>query len=277
MTTQPTASEYATLAQAIAAVAAPGWREITYVHQNVGGAFAESMTCVTATGEVRVPPPRSREFFMLMADLRSRMYQPGLGTWFTATFRITSDGRISADFDYDHEPAYDFAEDSWAVDAEKFPRTPENTPAWLAQKVGQATWSGARWQIDLTPDGTARDTSRRLDATTTPQARDWAATIADRLRVAGLRVEQGTDVGEDREGRDVEYVELRINVGEGYMALAFWRDMIFWGVDVFADQVDETTFTAAARAVLTAVRDTTGYAPGTQLTPYERRLLGLEE
>ncbi|MDC7121121.1 hypothetical protein OMK64_06180 [Cellulomonas fimi] len=276
MTTPPTPRDRATIGQLLAAAAPRGWREITYVRQSVGQAFVESMTCVRAADEVRVPPPDAREFFDLMADLRARMYQPGAGSWYTATIRVTADGRVSADFDHD-EPAHDFGHASWAVDVASFPRTPENTPAWLVAKVSEPEWSGARWQIDLTPGGAPRDRSRPVDATTTLQGRTWCVAVAERLRVAGIGVRRGTDVGESAAGDAVEYDELAIDVGEGHMALAFWRDLIFWSVDVFADDVDEATFTSVARAVLVAVRDTTGHAPSVPPSSYERRLLGLED
>ncbi|MDC7120242.1 hypothetical protein OMK64_01680 [Cellulomonas fimi] len=274
MTIQPTPNDYGTLARGLVEQAPDGWRELIYIHQSVGDAFTDTLICDGPNGQARLEPPPSDDFLDLLLELRSRMYRPGLGAWYTATIRVTPDGRITADFDYDHEPTYEFAPDSWRRDAERFPRTPENTPDWLAAKAQPAGWLGARWQIDLTPGGVDRDPSRPLDATTTAEAREWSTLIAARLRAGGHGVERGADVGRDPEGNEVQYDELVVDVGEGYMALAFWRDLIFWSADVFADQVDEATFIATARAVLTSVREVTGYAPSVPLAPYEQRLLG---
>lgn len=73
-------------------------------------------------------------------ELRRAFAQPGKGAWFTATYSITPDHRISIDFDYDHEPrwASPTALGHHLEEWEQFPRTPEHTPAWLAERLEQA-------------------------------------------------------------------------------------------------------------------------------------------
>ncbi|WP_396599625.1 hypothetical protein [Frigoribacterium sp. R86507] len=65
--------------------------------------------------------------------LRDAMHRRDAGTWFTAVFTVTAAGKMSASYDYDHEPELGhFAAEAYRADFDEFPRTPENTPHWLA-------------------------------------------------------------------------------------------------------------------------------------------------
>lgn len=78
-------------------------------------------------------------------ELREAMYRPGAGTWFTAWFTVTAEGKLSTRFDYDNEPELGhFAAEAYRADFDEFPRTPENTPDWLA-----AILAGAPTRHDL--------------------------------------------------------------------------------------------------------------------------------
>ena len=275
MTLRPTPEELGILGSALAAVAPTGWSRVEHVVRTVGPATSTTTKAQTPAGEVEIDERIDRDARRLLTRLRTDMYRPGAGTWFTAKITIFADGRITTDFDYDNEPAYDFAPNSWADDAEKFPRTPENTPAWLAAKVEQPDWVGARWQLEFTADGAVLDNSAPLDATTTEQGHAWCTQIAQQLRERGHDLTQGVDDGEDGRGNPVQYDELTLTLGSGYMALAFFRDEIFWTTEVWPHEVDQASFTTLARDVLTVVRETTEYDIGHQPDPYERKLLGL--
>jgi hypothetical protein len=78
-------------------------------------------------------------------ELREAMYRPGAGTWFTAWFTVTAEGKLSTRFDYDNEPELGhFAAEAYRADLDEFPRTPQNTPDWLA-----AILAGAPTRHDL--------------------------------------------------------------------------------------------------------------------------------
>lgn len=276
MTVRPNSADLNALGSMLASLAPDGWSSVTLTYQAVGPASTDRVTAQTPAAQVTVPAGLSFDDADVLDELRAAMYRPGAGTWFTAKITIFADGRITTDFDYDNEPAYDFAPNSWAEDAEKFPRTPENTPAWLAAKVEQPDWVGARWQLEFTADGAVLDNSAPLDATTTEQGHAWCTQIAQQLRERGHDLTQGVDDGEDGRGNPVQYDELTLNLGSGYMALAFFRDEVFWTTEVWPHDVDQTTFTTLARDVLTVVRETTGYDIGDQPDPYERKLLALD-
>ncbi|MCC2313279.1 hypothetical protein [Cellulomonas xiejunii] len=271
MTLRPTPDELQVLGSALAAVAPAGWSRVSHVAQTVGPTTYSTTTAQTPSGEVELQQRISMDARRALTQLRKDMYRPGAGTWFTATITVYAEGRITTDFDYDNEPAADFAPLSWADDAQRFPRTPQNTPTWLAAKTQQPEWVGARWQFEFTADGAPLPA---VDATTTEQGHAWCTQIEHRLREAGHTVARGTDTGEDGQGNDVEYDELNVTLGTGYTSLSFFRDEVFWSTEVWPDEVDQGTFTSLTRDILTAVRDVTGYDIGDQPTAYDRKLLG---
>lgn len=73
-------------------------------------------------------------------ELRAGMYQEGKGTWFSMTYKIVRPGRFSTYFNYDEPPEYDIypSAGSFATDLDYFPRTTENTPGWLREKLREA-------------------------------------------------------------------------------------------------------------------------------------------
>lgn len=83
---------------------------------------------------------RPREFDVrLLSNLRTAMYQEGLGTWFSAVFRVDRDGQVDATFNYDDEPEWDAPIDpiAYLTDQEVFPRSVENQPPWLQEKIAE--------------------------------------------------------------------------------------------------------------------------------------------
>ncbi|MDM8085133.1 hypothetical protein QUV83_10185 [Cellulomonas cellasea] len=223
------------------------------------------------TVDAKIP----RDVRIVLGGLRERMYHPGVGTWYTAAVTVYADGRIETNFDYDNEPAYPFAPLSWAADAERYPRAAEMTPGWLTAKAEHPAWAGLRMQVDFTAGGEPISAGAHVDATTTAQGHEWSHAIANRLRAAGHAVREATSEGEDGQGNPAAYDEVLVDVG-GYLSLAFFRDMIFWWVDVAPDQADSEIVTRAVRDVARTVQEVSGWALCSgQLNSYERRVLGL--
>ncbi|MGY4644494.1 hypothetical protein [Cellulomonas sp. URHB0016] len=274
MTQRPTADESDQLGRALAGIAPPGWESMTLVYEEVGDEATHGVTASTATGPARATDRFDRDARRLLSELRARMYRPGAGTWYTATVVAHATGGTTVDFDHDHEPQSRFAPDSWAVDAGRFPRAPEATPAWLTQKTVRPEWGGARWQVDLTADGVPVDDSAPIDATTTPEARARLVRVAARLGELGVGVRERQDEGEDADGNAVLYDQLVVDVGEGHMAVCFWRSIVFWSVEVRPEHVDGDRFRQVARAVLAAV-EATGFRASTPFDADGARLLGL--
>ncbi|ROS49597.1 hypothetical protein [Frigoribacterium sp. PhB24] len=86
-----------------------------------------------------------RDSTLRARELREAMYRPGAGTWFTAWFAVTAEGNLRTRFDHDAEPELgQFGAEAYRADFDEFPRTPENTPDWLA-----AVLAGAPTRHDL--------------------------------------------------------------------------------------------------------------------------------
>lgn len=261
---------------ALARVAPRGWVALDLTVVCVGPETRSRLAVRMPGGRtVKATGPVPREVTRLLRELRSAAYRPDLGTWFTAHLVVEADGRIGLEVDGDNPPPLEPAPGAWADELRRFPRDPQHLPSWLQERApAEPEWSGARWQVDIRPHGAPPSSATLIDATTTPESRSWALTIVDRLAAEGVEARIRQDEGEDGRGSSTTYDELLVTVGEGYMALAFWRDLIAWTVDVFADQADRATVSDVATRVLSAVQDVTGYSLDRErLGPYERSLI----
>lgn len=128
----------------------PGDDAVTYSAASVAGGMNVALRVVAAAGDHDGPEGRFRELaasddlVAATARLRRACALPDKGTWFTARIVVTSDASASADYEWDEEPriAVDDPED-WLIDSETFPRSPDNTPAWLAARIGEGEHSRA--------------------------------------------------------------------------------------------------------------------------------------
>lgn len=273
-----TPDQYELIGTALAQVSPPGWTAIELTVVCAGPETRSRLGVRMPDGRVvKAGRPVPREVTRLLRELRQHAYRPEVGTWFTAHVTVEAAGRIGIDFDYDSPPPLEPAPNSWAAELSRFPRSPEHTPAWLQQYASTSTdWLGARWQIELRPPGAPAKPVAEIDASTTAEAHAWAVAVAERLGTDGIAARLSTDTGEDGRGAATSYDELLVSVGEGHMALAFWRELIAWTVDVLPDQVDRGTFSHIVTRTLAAVREVTGYSPDLAgLGTYELALIDL--
>jgi hypothetical protein len=120
--------------------AAPeGWDRITFNTAELGG-ISESELLVRyedgGTERRRFP----HDVLDRLETLRSGMYQPGKGTWFSMTYTIVRPGRFSTEFNYDRPPEFTITPgaSSYAADLAAFPREPEHIPDWLRRELSAA-------------------------------------------------------------------------------------------------------------------------------------------
>ncbi|MFC6159872.1 antitoxin YezG family protein [Kribbella jiaozuonensis] len=115
-----------TIARALVAELPAGWREVTAVYRGTTS-YAELDATVDSAQLDPLPEGLEDDF----EELRRSMYQPGKGTWLTATISVTADGHFSTDFDYDHQPAWSIPVDEgiYAADLAEFPR--DDVPGWM--------------------------------------------------------------------------------------------------------------------------------------------------
>lgn len=131
---------YQQIADAFRVAAPDGWTvgRITY---RCAGKTSEYQALATMPdgsqiGVGRLPREMSKAFLAL----RESMYQPGKGAWYTAIATLHSDGRFSLDLDYNNEPQW-FTKTHpghYVEDMEQYPRSEENTPAWLRDRLAEA-------------------------------------------------------------------------------------------------------------------------------------------
>jgi hypothetical protein len=125
-----------TLAQLLPAAVLDSWEEIHLSYTAVGDAASISCTVLRPDGTTSTinPPYRATR---LLPDLRTGMFQPGKGTWFTLRYIVEHSGEYRVSFDYDSEPEFDatVADTNYARDLARFPRDPAYLPAWLTEKL----------------------------------------------------------------------------------------------------------------------------------------------
>lgn len=128
------------IAHALVAAAPAGWSELRSVHREVGRTAEQQHVAVMADGQevgLRGVPKEARKGYRALREL---LYQPDKGTWYTATCTVTSDGRLSFDFDYDAEPKWSVpvVPGTYVEDLEMFPRAEAARPNWLRSKLAEA-------------------------------------------------------------------------------------------------------------------------------------------
>ncbi|MFD3686936.1 hypothetical protein ACFWTE_19200 [Nocardiopsis sp. NPDC058631] len=76
----------------------------------------------------------------LLGRLRTGMYQPGKGTWFTARLTIQESREIGVHFDHQNLPEFDVDPDprSFHQDMQYFPRSADHLPDWLLDRLSAA-------------------------------------------------------------------------------------------------------------------------------------------
>lgn len=83
------------------------------------------------------PVEMPMEIRRAFVDMRELLYEPGLGTWFSVRFVMDPPDYYRVSFNFDVDPVWDppVAPEVYAKDLEAFPRSEENTPAWLRAKL----------------------------------------------------------------------------------------------------------------------------------------------
>jgi len=123
------------LAQRVASFLTPEFARIELDYSAAGPVGQAKIRAVRADGS-HTSFPRT-QVHDTVASLRSAMYRPGTGTWFSMSMTVSAAGAVDASFNYDDLPptSFDFASDAYAADLVKFPRDPAHTPDWLSEQL----------------------------------------------------------------------------------------------------------------------------------------------
>lgn len=119
------------------------YTEARLVYQEVTGTFTLDCLLVDEHGTMPlILPARYNDLFAdLFFDLREATYNASQGAWFSVTLVLAAPtGSYEVSYDFDTRPWFDTAlpPEFYRADVERFPRTPEATPAWLAEYVAAA-------------------------------------------------------------------------------------------------------------------------------------------
>ncbi|MCL2419157.1 MAG: antitoxin YezG family protein [Conexibacteraceae bacterium] len=131
------------IAQRIVGVVSGEWSVVRYEIETVTSLQQDLIYVTRPDGnEDREVAPE--EVVDLDIELRSVMYKPGAGAWFSATIVVTNTGSdtgsLDAHFNYDDEPGWDYPVDPvvYLRDLERFPRDDSAIPDWLRQRLQEA-------------------------------------------------------------------------------------------------------------------------------------------
>ncbi len=131
------------LGQELLAAIPQGADELRFVVQIMLVSYMKSKILTYRNGEKVGSLPRAGEADRCVWDLRDAMYAPIGGTWLSAEFQVSTNGRMRASFNYDEEPVVlgvdgrprHIGSAAFAQDFKKYPRSSESTPDWLAARV----------------------------------------------------------------------------------------------------------------------------------------------
>lgn len=116
-----------------------GWRRIDLVSTMTVPVQDLGLTVIMDDGSTPdITPPK--ELNVILAKLRTLLYEPGRGTWFSARISMNPPGRIFYNYNLDYEPVLTepMAPEHYAEDLKMFPRDEEHMPGWLRAKLAVA-------------------------------------------------------------------------------------------------------------------------------------------
>ncbi|MFB9686383.1 hypothetical protein [Amycolatopsis plumensis] len=124
------------IAKTLMNAAPPNWERLTFEFMSIGKRAGVGLGA-TLDNDTHQQVPVPRELSKPLSKLRRGMYAEGLGTWYSMDMVIDRPDRYRVHFNRDDEPPFQAppAPDEYALDQERFPRTPENMPDWFRAKL----------------------------------------------------------------------------------------------------------------------------------------------
>jgi hypothetical protein len=116
-----------------------GWQRLIMDYMTVGRHVNVACGARMAGGTTRrISPPKATA--PLFSQLRHGMYVEGRGTWYSLELIIDPPDTYSVKYNWDEEPRFRSAPapEQFRLDHEKYPRTAENLPPWLRERLAAA-------------------------------------------------------------------------------------------------------------------------------------------
>jgi hypothetical protein len=113
-----------------------GWRRVVMDFMIIGrhaNVAAAARMADGTTHQLNLP----QKIAPLFSRLRRGMYTPGLGTWYSLELILDPPCTHSVRFNWQHEPSFRSAPapEQFILDQKRFPRTAENMPPWLRERL----------------------------------------------------------------------------------------------------------------------------------------------
>lgn len=141
----------------LAEIAPAGWTQLLCEYRSVGKHVEVDLLAFGADGSPSpVRPPA--EVVSLLGRLRAGMYVQGRGTWLSAMLTVDPPGVVYADFAHHTQPRWrrNPPPVGFQDELRMYPRDDAHLPAWLRQRAGLASSTGAgRATATPTPDAPA--------------------------------------------------------------------------------------------------------------------------
>jgi len=120
------------------------WDEFVYVRSEIGSR-GSSIAKVYGAGKELERKRADTSVLLAAKKLREVMYEPGKGTWFSMTLKVTPKGDgWEADYNYTEKPVWELGEpvnDTYAQELYLFPRDEDHIPDWFKEEMKGATWT----------------------------------------------------------------------------------------------------------------------------------------
>ncbi|WP_020664899.1 hypothetical protein [Amycolatopsis benzoatilytica] len=142
------------IGQAAAAAVPPGWQQLRAVCRAAGRHLEVDVAAIAPDGRAYPAQPHP-ELPRLFGVLRTGMYQPGRGTWLSATLVFSPQQPPYADYQPDVEPHWRQVPPPIGFQDELrfFPREDRFVPPWLRQRAGLAPVPAPEAAVPADPAG----------------------------------------------------------------------------------------------------------------------------
>ncbi|GAA4876025.1 hypothetical protein [Saccharopolyspora cebuensis] len=111
-----------------------GWQLIAVEYKAIGRHVEIGAGAQDAAGEMLAWNPPT-ELNALFWRLRVGMHEEGLGTWFSAFFRMSPPDTYETYYNRELEVPWSATDADYAQEQEMFPRDEENLPDWLRARI----------------------------------------------------------------------------------------------------------------------------------------------
>ncbi|TDD87121.1 hypothetical protein [Actinomadura rubrisoli] len=116
-----------------------GWRELMIDYRHLGRHIDVATGLTGADGAMTVWDPPA-EVWRMFQRLRGGMYVENEGTWFSCRYGVEPPGKFRIQYNIRNEPDFPAppSPEEFAVEQERFPRTPPYQPPWFKEALARA-------------------------------------------------------------------------------------------------------------------------------------------